>query len=180
MGYFSPLLPQNRACCAISVVYAHFFRWIVLSLIQITQLSRTLAAAMYFGIEMINVPMTPIGPDMDMAETLVSSDDTIKGIWCVPKYSNLQGISYSEETVRRFARLEPAAKDFRIYWDNAYCVHHLYDWDQDHLIEILAECKRTRNPDLVYKFAFTSRISFPSSGLAATDTSPNNMEDIMS
>ena len=124
---------------------------------------RHFAITEYFGIEMINVPMLPTGPDMDMVEDLVSKDEAIKGIWCVPKYSNPQGITYSDETVRRFARLKPAAKDFRIYWDNAYCVHHLYDINQDHLIE---------------KFCSTSKITFPGSGVAAIATSANNLEDI--
>ncbi len=139
---------------------------------------RHFAITEYFGIEMIPVPTNEEGPDMDMIEDLVSKDEAIKGIWCVPKYANPSGYSYSDYTVRRFARLKPKAKDFRIFWDNAYCVHHLYDDRQDHIIEILAECKRAGNPDMVYKFASTSKITFPGSGLAALATSANNMEDI--
>lgn len=139
---------------------------------------RHFAITGYFGIEMINIPMHADGPDMDMIEKLVSEDEAIKGIWCVPKYSNPTGNSYSDEVVRRFARLKPAAKDFRIFWDNAYGIHHLYDDVQDELIEILEECKKAGNPDMVYKFASTSKISFPGSGIAAIATSHNNMEDI--
>lgn len=139
---------------------------------------RHFAITEYFGINMIPVPMHEDGPDMDLVSKLVEEDESIKGIWCVPKYSNPQGYSYSDETVRRFARLKPAARDFRIFWDNAYGVHHLYEDKQDYLVEILRECKRAGNPDLVYKFASTSKITFPGSGMSALATSLNNLEDI--
>ena len=139
---------------------------------------RHFAITEWFGIEMINVPMNNDGPNMDMVEELIANDDTIKGIWCVPKYSNPDGTTYSEEVVKRFASLKPKAKDFRIYWDNAYSVHHLYPDKQDFLLEILAECEKAGNPDLVYKFTSTSKISFPGSGIAAIATSSANIEDI--
>ena len=140
---------------------------------------RHFAITEYFGIEMIPVPMSEDGPDMDMVEKYVSEDETVKGIWCVPKYSNPQGYSYSKDTVYRFAHLKPAASDFRIFWDNAYGIHHLYDHDRAFIPEILAECKKAGNPDLVYKFASTSKITFPGSGIASLATSPNNLEDIL-
>ena len=131
-----------------------------------------------FGIEMINIPMTEDGPDMDMVEQYVNNDAAVKGIWCVPKYSNPQGVVYSDETVRRFANLKPAAADFRIFWDNAYVVHHLYEDNQAQILNILDECEKAGNPDIVFQFCSTSKVSFPGAGIAAISAAAAKIADI--
>ena len=134
----------------------------------------------YFGIEMINIPMTKDGPDMELVEEYVNNDEAVKGIWCVPKYSNPQGITYSDEVVKRFAALKPKAPDFRIFWDNAYCIHDIYEDRHDTLLPILNECKNNGNDNIVYILGSTSKVTFSGSGISAVAASKDNIDDIMS
>ena len=140
---------------------------------------RHFAITEHFGIEMINIDMNEDGPLMDQVEEAVK-DPSVKGIWCVPKYSNPEGVVYSDETVRRFAALKPAAEDFRVFWDNAYAVHHLYEDEQAEILNIFDEAKKYGNEDMIFEFCSTSKVSFPGSGIAGVAASKKNLEDIKS
>ena len=131
-----------------------------------------------FGIDMITVPMLADGPDMDLVERLVRDDESIKGIWCVPKYSNPTGIVFSDKVVERMANLKPKAKDFRVFWDNAYCVHSLYDTD-DKLKNIFDVARKAGTSDMIYCFASTAKITFAGSGVAVFASSQNNVQDML-
>ena len=139
---------------------------------------RHFAMTEYFGFEMINIPINDDGPDMDMIEEYIK-DPTVKGIWCVPKYSNPTGIIYSDEVIRRFAKLKPASKDFRIYWDNTYTSQLSFKGEEEPVLNIYDECLKNGTEDLVYIFASTSKMTFPGSGVSAVGFSLNNKKDYL-
>ena len=126
-----------------------------------------------FGCELLTVPMTPTGPDMDVVEKLIQ-DEAVKGMWCVPKYSNPDGITYSDETIRRLASMKPAAKDFALMWDNAYCIHE-FTGDFVPFPDMLSLCREAGNPDMVYEYASTSKVTFPGAGISVLATSEENL-----
>lgn len=131
-----------------------------------------------FGFELITIPMKDDGPDMDVVKKYVENDETVKGIWCVPKYQNPTGIVFSDEVVQAFAGLNPKAADFRIYWDNAYCVHFLYPEEHCEIPDILKLCEEAGHPDMVYEFCSTSKITFPGDGISAVASSAANLADL--
>ena len=139
---------------------------------------RHFAMTEHFGFQLIPIPMHNDGPDMDMIEDLVQRDASIKGIWCVPKYQNPTGIVFSPMVVERFAHLQPAAPDFRIFWDNAYCVHDLYPNAPAVLPDILSACANAGHPDMVYEFCSTSKVSFPGAGISGVAASSANLIDL--
>ncbi|MDO4538977.1 MAG: aminotransferase class I/II-fold pyridoxal phosphate-dependent enzyme [Coriobacteriales bacterium] len=140
---------------------------------------RHFAITARYGMQNVPIAMNEDGPDMDEVERLVESDASVKGIWCVPKYANPTGYTYSDEVVRRFAALKPAAPDFRVFWDNAYLVHDLYD-EGDELLNIFDALKEAGNDNLVYEFASTAKMTFPSSGMAFVTASPADIAEIRS
>ena len=139
---------------------------------------RHFAICEFFGIKMVNVPMRPDGPDMDLVERLVAEDETVKGIWCIPKYSNPTGYTFSDETVRRFARLQPAARDFRVFWDNAYIVHDLND-TPDRLLNVFTEAKKCGTEDRFIEFTSTSKITYSGAGISCMASSRRNVGRIL-
>lgn len=138
---------------------------------------RHFAITEHYGIRLIPIPMTETGPDMDQVEEYVEKDPCVKGMWCVPKYSNPGGVTYSDETVRRIASLKPAARDFRVYWDNAYVVHDLYE-EGDTLLNFYEECCRAGNPELGIQFCSFAKILYPSSGISAMAAGPETAKEM--